>query len=223
MKDILIVLAVIFAIIDWIAVARDSKKLEYFAKPAALAILILWLVLVGGFELPMFWFSIGLVFCLAGDVFLMLPNEKFILGLLAFLTGHIFYTIGFNTSKPAGNLPILLLAAVIFFVDIRVYPQLVKGCDLHGLSKLRLPVLFYAIVISLMLLSALSTLVRADWQISAAMLVSAGALLFFFSDILLACNRFIQYDRRRRILNLIAYHLGQFGIVLGAAIQYSLI
>ena len=32
----------IFALLDWVAVARDSKPLEYIAKPATMAFLILY-------------------------------------------------------------------------------------------------------------------------------------------------------------------------------------
>ena len=39
---------------------------------------------------------IGLICCLAGDVFLALPQEKmFLFGLVSFLIGHIFYVIAF--------------------------------------------------------------------------------------------------------------------------------
>jgi len=39
---------------------------------------------------------LGLLFCLGGDVFLALPQSKmFLLGLVSFLIGHIFYIIGF--------------------------------------------------------------------------------------------------------------------------------
>jgi uncharacterized membrane protein YhhN len=38
----------------------------------------------------------GLVFCLGGDVFLALPQERmFLCGLVSFLLGHVFYAVGF--------------------------------------------------------------------------------------------------------------------------------
>ena len=43
---------------------------------------------------------IGLLFCLAGDVFLALPQEKmFRFGLVSFLVGHLFYIVAF-LSRP---------------------------------------------------------------------------------------------------------------------------
>ncbi len=38
----------------------------------------------------------GLIFCLGGDVFLALPQKKmFLLGLVSFLIGHVFYVLAF--------------------------------------------------------------------------------------------------------------------------------
>ena len=42
------------------------------------------------------WFVIALVFSLLGDIFLMLPSDKFVFGLGAFLLGHVAYTVGLN-------------------------------------------------------------------------------------------------------------------------------
>ncbi len=223
MKDLLLVLALILAILDWAAVGRGSRRIEFFAKPAALSVLFVWLVVSGGLRLPMLWFSVGLLFCIAGDVALMLPEAKFVLGLGAFLTGHILYIIGFNSSGLMFNLPVLILAVLILYINILLYPRLAKGCNARGQSNMRLPVLLYSMVISLMLLSALSTLIRPDWLLVSSAMVSFGAIFFFLSDTMIACNRFMGSDQDPRVFNMIAYHLGQFGIILGAAIQFQLL
>ncbi len=94
----LIGIAVLFAILDWIAVARKWQIVEYIAKPAVMVCLIAWLVMNSGMTVPLLWFTIGLAFSLAGDVFLMLPKERFIPGLISFLLAHIAYIIGLNTT-----------------------------------------------------------------------------------------------------------------------------
>jgi uncharacterized membrane protein YhhN len=38
---------------------------------------------------------IGLVFSLGGDIFLMLPSDRFIGGLVSFLIAHLFYIVAF--------------------------------------------------------------------------------------------------------------------------------
>src|SRR3974390_2534504 len=47
------------------------------------------------------WFVVALVFCLAGDVLLMVPRDLFVGGLAAFLLGHLCYVAGFWTHGPA--------------------------------------------------------------------------------------------------------------------------
>ncbi len=77
-------LALVLAVLDWIAVAGGWKKLEYFTKPATMVALLAFMVQNGGLSGGMLWFTLGLAFSLAGDVFLMLPRDRFIAGLVAF-------------------------------------------------------------------------------------------------------------------------------------------
>ncbi|MCD6285147.1 MAG: hypothetical protein J7M39_04450, partial [Anaerolineae bacterium] len=69
---------------------------------------------VGGGHLAL-WFVVALVFSLAGDIFLMLPDEKwFVPGLLAFLVGHLCYIVGFNpTWPPVGAVALVAVVAVV--------------------------------------------------------------------------------------------------------------
>src|SRR4030042_4084719 len=99
-----VIIALIFAVLDWIAVEKHWRTLEYVAKPVTMLALIGWIGMSTGFGGPMTWFTIGAIFCLVGDVFLMIPRDMFIFGLLAFLLGHIFYIIGLNTAAPFINL-----------------------------------------------------------------------------------------------------------------------
>jgi uncharacterized membrane protein YhhN len=213
-------LAVVIAVIDWIAVAREWKRVEYFAKPATMLALLAWLGVNGGFQGPMLWFALGLLFSLGGDVFLMLPHEQFIAGLISFLIGHICYLIGFNSTGLVINAASLILLMVVLFTGYRVYRRVATGLQAHGNSKLKLPVLVYSIVISLMLFSALTTLIRSDWRILAAVFASSGALLFFISDSTLALNKFVSPIPNGRVIVMITYHLGQILIALGAALRF---
>jgi uncharacterized membrane protein YhhN len=90
-----------------------------------------------------------------------------------------------------------------------------------GLKRLVVPVVVYGTVITLMLLSALLTFYRADWKTSAAGLVGAGAILFYFSDITLAWNKFVSPIKNSRLVNMILYHLGQFALVAGIMLQFQ--
>jgi uncharacterized membrane protein YhhN len=215
-----LILALIIAILDWIAVARKWKRIEYFAKPATMLALLAWLGVNNGFQGSMLWFALGLLFSLGGDIFLMLPRERFIPGLVSFLIGHICYLIGFNSAYPVYNAASLILLVVVMFTGYLVYRRVALGLQASGQSKLKLPVLVYSIVISLMLFSALSTLMQPDWRIYAAVFVSSGALLFFISDTTLALNKFVSPIPNARVITMVTYHLGQMLIVLGAALRF---
>jgi uncharacterized membrane protein YhhN len=213
-------LALIIAVLDWIAVARKWKRIEYFAKPATMLALLAWLGVNNGFQGSMLWFALGLLFSLGGDIFLMLPREQFIPGLVSFLIAHICYLIGFNSANPVYNAASLILLVVVMFTGYLVYRRVALGLQASGQSKLKLPVLVYSIVISLMLFSALSTLIQPDWRIYAAVFASSGALLFFISDTTLALNKFVSPIPKARVITMVTYHLGQILIVLGAALRF---
>jgi uncharacterized membrane protein YhhN len=89
MSSFLLILALGIAILDWIAVGRGWRKLEYFAKPGAMLALLAWYISNGGLSAGAWWFAAALLLSLAGDVFLVLPKEQFIAGLACFLAGHL--------------------------------------------------------------------------------------------------------------------------------------
>jgi uncharacterized membrane protein YhhN len=213
-------IAIFVAIVDWIAVARNWRRIEYIAKPAFMVILLVWLGGYIGFKDHIIWFALGLIFSLAGDVFLMLPKERFIAGLISFLLCHLAYLIGFNSTFPPFNLPVLFLAILVAVTAIQIYRRIAAGLKSGGNEQLRIPVLIYSIVIGLMLLSATITLVRPDWQPTPALIVSGGALLFFLSDTLLAWNKFVTPLPNGRVLVMVTYQLGQLLITLGAALRF---
>ena len=49
------------------------------------------------------WFVAALVLCLAGDVFLMLPGDRFVPGLASFLVGQLLFTVGFSLHPGAAG------------------------------------------------------------------------------------------------------------------------
>jgi alkenylglycerophosphocholine/alkenylglycerophosphoethanolamine hydrolase len=217
-----VIIVFILAVFDWIAVEKKSKILEYVAKPAAMLALLGWMGQGVGWGGAMQWFTIGAVFCLVGDVFLMLPRDLFIFGLLAFLLGHIFYVIGLNNSVPyinyLGGVVIVILGIYLMWL----YPKLSGGLSARGKSGLKIPVLVYSLVISLMVYSAMMTWTRSGWSDVAALFASIGAVLFFASDSMLAWDRFLTPLSHARLRVMTSYHLGQIGIILGAMIHAGL-
>lgn len=88
-----------------------------------------------------------------------------------------------------------------------------------GQETLVTPVIVYSLVISLMLYAGLSTIFDPAWKTSAAFFVSTGAFLFYISDLILAWNKFVSPIRNGRVFNIIAYHLGQIGLIAGVISQ----
>ena len=222
------ILLFLVAVIDWVAVAKNWKKVEYVAKPAAMLVLLGLLALVGGFSsLPLICFGLGIFFSLAGDVFLMISyarfsNRWFLPGLAAFLLAHVSYIVGLNTPLPNVS-PIwsLGLAIVLALGAARLLRRIIDGVRQKGLPRLVRPVGLYGMVITLMVLSALLTLNNPAWKTSAGGLVALGAILFYFSDILLAWNKFVNPIKNGRLANMILYHLGQAALVAGVLIQFA--
>lgn len=213
--------ALLMAAINWIAVWKDLKSLEYITKPGVMVILLVGVGLDSGFVDQMIWFGIGLLFSLAGDIFLMLPRVQLIPGLVSFLFTHLAYIAGFNPTPPPLNVVSLILAVFLIVASGRVFLRLKAGLQNTGKQKLILPVTFYSIAIILMLYSALLTLVREEWFYLSAISVSVGALLFYISDTIKAWDLFVSSIPRGKLRVRIPYHLGQILIILGAFLHYT--
>ena len=219
----IMMLAPIFlsALLDWYAVYKGWKKLEFILKPLTMVLLFIFLfVNTGGLSGFTIWFGIGIILSMAGDIFLMLPKEQFIAGLVAFLLAHVAYIIGFNQIIPAFNLAALVWAVLLGIIAAQLYKQIAAGLVRQGKESLQKPVLAYTAVIAIMLLSALITLARPEWNTQAAITVSIGAALFMLSDAILAWNKFVQPIKNGRVMNMAAYHLGQIILIYGVVLQF---
>ena len=223
MSFVLIGIALVIAAINWLAVAKKWVKLKYITKPAVTLALICWLILNGGFQGQLLYFVIGLVFSLAGDIFLMLPNEKFIAGLVSFLFAHIAFILGFSSVIPKFSAAGLILLILVGLNAFELFRQISNGLRSRGQEYFITPVLIYTIVISLMLVSALLTMVgpNSEWNPFPSLMVSFGALLFVLSDTLLAWNKFVNPIKYGNIFVIVTYHLSLITITLGAGLNFQ--
>lgn len=216
------------AIINWMAVARGWKRVETLAKPATMALLFATLALAAGFrERPLVFFGSGILFSLVGDIFLLFSfqrnsNRWFLAGMGAFLLAQGAYIVALNMPL-GGRSPLLatVIAIILAIAAGRILQPILAGVRARGLPRMVTPVAVYGGAIELMLLSALLTFLRPDWEFSACALVSLGAALFFFSDVLLAWNKFVRPVKNGRLLNMVAYHLGQIALISGAVLQFG--
>ncbi len=215
-------MAFAIAVWDWFAVALSRRRLGYFTKPAVM-VALLGAVLRGAHALGqpnalLSWVAVALFFSLLGDVFLMLPRERFTWGLGAFLLAHVAYLIGFSLQAPDFTYWAAGLAIVVGVVAGKFYERLRAALETEDKAFLLKPVAAYTLAISLMVLSALLLPLREGISQPAAIGIAAGAVLFFASDALLAWNRFVQPIPHGRLFTRILYHAGQIAIIAGALI-----
>ncbi len=220
MQTFLLLTVFLSAMLDWYAVYRQWKKAEFLLKPLTMALLFLWLLFSTGMRGWSVWFGIGIALSLAGDIFLMLPREQFIAGLVSFLLAHVAYIVGFNQSAlPLRGMGVLF-ALILAILAVWLYRRIAEGLTQKGQESLKMPVLAYTAVISIMVFSALLTLLRPDWTTHAAGMASLGAALFMLSDAILAWNKFVEPIPHGRVMNMMAYHLGQIVLMIGIAAHF---
>ena len=194
MATLCLIAAIVCAVTDWVAVAQQRRLLEYLAKPAALGALLLYAALGPHAS----WVLIAaLTLSLLGDVYLLRPEELFPAGLLAFLLAHLAYIVDFDAT---------LLARSIWFVVVVVASLPLARRIIAAVPDLplRVGVGVYMAAISLMVASAIA---------SGSMVATAGALLFFASDALIALNRFVAPLAWAPLAIIVTYHAGQLLLV----------
>src|SRR5262249_9965724 len=148
-------------------------------------------------------FVIALVCSLVGDVFLMLPRDRFVAGLAAFLGAHLAYTIGFALGPGSvGELAIGALITAVVAIPLGVHLLRAVRATAPALVA---PVVAYTVVIAVMVASA--TAWGTAWAI-------AGAWLFFVSDALIGKTRFVRALPAGNVAVIVTYHLGQALLVV---------
>ena len=203
MTGVLLSLTGVSAIVDWVAVQRDNKPLEYVSKPLTLALLVVVaLVEWDGAGRAAPWLVAALVFSLAGDVFLMLPGNLFVPGLASFLVAHICYVAVFDPGVPEQAWE-WAAVVVVLAVGAMLFGRLLKGLRSKELGELVAPVAAYSVAISLMVFSA----------VTFSAIAAAGAILFFISDSLIGWTRFVQDVPHGKVAIHVTYHLGQILLV----------
>lgn len=151
---------------------------------------------------------VGLLLSMAGDVLLIGRTRRaFLAGLIAFLLGHVAYAAGF-IERGVDLVATLAAAAFLGLVCIWLGRRYLPVID----PAMRRPVIAYAAIISAMLALAVGTTVY-----QAAVLILAGATLFWLSDLSVAANRLIRPAFIQRAWGLPAYYFGQLLLALSIA------
>jgi len=144
--------------------------------------------------------ALGLACSLLGDIFLMLPRDRFLPGLASFLLAHVAYLVAFTSGTSiAATSPLLLpLLAAAALVLYRLWP---------ALGRLRLPVLLYSATMLLMVWQAWGR--QRALSTPGSTVAAIGAVLFVVSDAILALNRFRRPLPGAQALIMITYATAQ--------------
>ncbi len=185
---------------------KEALKAKRVVKTALSSLFIFTAVVQPHPIFPYYRFLlIGMIFCLAGDVLLAFPGKKMLLyGLGSFLLGHVFYVgaffyaAGINQWTGVG-LAISLLAGGGVFLWLRPH-----------LGSMKIPVIFYILVITAMVVSAWSVVGAGELKPAGRVAAFVGALGFYVSDVFVARQRFLKSEFVNRLIGLPLYYGGQF-------------
>jgi uncharacterized membrane protein YhhN len=213
--------SIAFAFLDWASTWKGWKIRLYIAKPATLLFLTLWTYQVTHWQGGMLWFGLALIFSLVGDIALLLNPRYFLVGLAAFLVAHLNFLVGFNQNPPPISIGSISMVVLVAISAILVLGTLKPGVLRVPRGKRFLTaVVFYALTLALMVLSALITFFRPEWDLLPAILVACGAVLFYISDTTLGYDRFVKKLKHGQSYVHLTYHLGQIGLVTGAVLHF---
>lgn len=200
---ILTILAIISALIHMWAEYQGPAIQIYIFKPLTMVFIILIAVLAKKPPSRRYKYAIitGLLFSLVGDIFLMLPMDLFIAGLVSFLIAHLIYIYAFRSGRS-------LRFKFLVMLPLAIYGVLIFAMLSPGLNGMAVPVAAYIVVILVMAWQAWNQWdqVRERW----ALLAFIGAVLFVISDSILALNRFGEPFVVARALTLSTYYSAQW-------------
>lgn len=166
---------------------------------------------------------LGLVLSLFGDLFLIFAGGNiynFVYGLLAFLLAHILYSMAFfrdfknnpQASKLFGHIMLFFMGvfSLSYYSWIRDY-----------LNDLRIPIMVYMMVISIMVILAGYRYGRVNKF--SFKLIYIGAIFFVMSDSILAYNKFAEPIPFSGVWIMGTYMLAQYLITMGTIERMVLI
>jgi uncharacterized membrane protein YhhN len=201
--NVLRLLVACIAIANVVAEAARHQPAIFATKPVATALLVA-VALTSAPPLHRIYKTLvaaGLMFSLAGDILLMLPGDRFVLGLASFLVAHLCYTVAFFHARGGGLEPRFAVPFAIFGAGMLAFLW-------PGLAILKVPVACYVVVIQTMAWQAWAT-----WGVTrrrGALLAAFGAGVFLASDSLLALDRFHEHFAGARVGVMATYYLAQW-------------
>jgi len=184
----------------------------YITKPLTTTLILVPVLALmpdsGGAYIPLI--AGGLAFALLGDILLMLPEERFVLGIASFAATHVLYLAAFIAAAGIALINPSAIALLIFATLMArfLWPGVRKS--------LQIPILAYVVLITVMTAQAIGAALESES--TGLAIAAAGAVLFLASDSILAVDRFRMPFPAARALVLSTYWLGQWLIALSTRV-----
>jgi len=186
---------------------RGPRFVVYGFKPLATGLILVLALRPGAPRFPAYQYAIaaGLTCSLTGDVILMLPKRRLLIGLASFLAAHVSYAVAFSWGARLSDCPLLLLPFLVFLIAV-------SGILLPHLGRMKAPVIAYELVILAVVWRALERWLQVESVPAFAAFL--GAILFLVSDLLLGIREFVRTFRIAQALILGTYFCAQWLIAL---------
>lgn len=220
-------LAIVYLVVALLEIASEvtgNQLLKFISKPLLMPVLMLFYYSNISKPISSFHkkFLIAFFFSWLGDVSLMIPfNQEifFLLGLGSFLVAHILYAVCFANVTYKSNEALLPKKAWVLVPLLAYFILLLYSFFGNVPGEMKGPVAVYSLAIATMVLFAINRFGRVNEKSFA--LVLAGALLFMFSDSIIALNKFL-FDGHLFMSGfwiMVLYISGQYLIAKGALEQ----
>lgn len=204
----------IIASLEIIGIIFQIPVVHFILKPLLMPVLMAAVLLLSNNSPGRQKITGALLFAFLGDLFLLFEYKSplfFMLGLFFFLVTHVFYIFWFYQIGKAGNS--IIKRHPYFTILIVLYATTLLYFLMPGLGDMKIPVIIYAVIISVMLNFSL----RLPFRISKTtrQLLLTGAFCFVISDSLLAVDKFYKPIPFASGFIMITYCMAQYFIVKG--------
>ncbi|MCU1392238.1 MAG: putative rane protein [Ilumatobacteraceae bacterium] len=204
MLAVALLCTLVAAMTNWWTRIRPNEGLETVSKPLT-TILVMWVAIAAnGPHTATVLAIIGLVFCLAGDFALLDVVDQFVVGLAAFLVGHVVFIAMFATLHLRHPWWGVVAAVVLAVHAVAIGRRIVVGATASD-ATLRIPVSAYLVVITSMAVIAVMT--GRWWAIG-------GAAAFVVSDTVLGWRAFVKERSWMGLTVMVTYHAALVGLAL---------
>lgn len=202
------ILFLVLSILNITSIKNQNKPMRIITKSLLMPVLLFSYLCSSSY--PSCMIVMALISGFLGDIFLLGSGIFFTLGLLSFLSGHIFYISAFLYPVFLSRTPI--------YIYIFILPYLIYGFIIYNklspfMKSMNLQGLLYFIVLIFMSFSSFLRIYTVHgYQFWFPFI---GSILFVISDTVLAFNEFKSKTICKEIIVMLTYTMSQLLIIIG--------